>query len=787
MKGKHPHLNKGVGRHGVVAALWNKHQSNINYPSISANSIASNRYFELQGHLLASFIDSRFRLSSLEFYERYDKKAERPIAPIGTDGISVAVRSLSLKEYSNIVAKIPSCTCTDDFARKIKGLDISSSVVGTEVDNLRIDSKLLGIRRYFTRFLRVLNGWKPPQNSHRSGGAGGGHARVHGFINAPGPTGVFIEEALPADQDPDIEIPTGQRFFVNAELPIEFAATQINPNAVEASGLAPSETLEEVFPLYSPDEIKGRIFKLHFQLLAAQASAQAFPFDTSQLTPTEISAVYLRAEQWIAEYSAPNQPSMNAGVRRIGGLLARIMFCFGQPLLQAWSMRVIWITKTSSIEDSPESDQITLIIKSAEVCDWKNAHVHGFRLNGIGPDYKSIAPENLVDIDRGLASNLVLPDLFGLGKQLLSYLEEHSLAELNGFGITLEAAKKAVSNFVESFHESRITAHKISSVLPCALTSLSGDQTLGWIVTADTRKANQTRMFYTRHTIEHLQDGYTHAAKRLAKTIGIRLAVPINKELQPNSFTSIGARFVISVEDARDMIELIIHHLTKPLPKVPTEAFFRAYHRIYTMYTHLYQSLETSIRAITRPNELFLMWKTSLREYGAICAPLSDKDTKYVDRARLVQISKTLGLQFTHHQKHLDHLDLHIKSAFSSITTRRDRYPFFTIDEQDRFKDLTPTDFAEFLKDYTLCDLPPNFHRGFLRSELLRRGCQAEVIDAHLGHFGFGESPQSFISSFDYGLHVARIETVLQEIRNDIGLRPIVSKIGFIRLRGKRQ
>jgi hypothetical protein len=111
--------------------------------------------------------------------------------------------------------------------------------------------------------------------------------------------------------------------------------------------------------------------------------------------------------------------------------------------------------------------------------------------------------------------------------------------------------------------------------------------------------------------------------------------------------------------------------------------------------------------------------------------------------------------------------------------------PFAIVAPNGDLLDLTPTIFEIALNKYTACDLPSNFHRSFLRTELLRRRCPAELIDSHHGHSNFGEASHSRASSFDYRLHFERIGGFLQQIHDDIGLKPVSSHLGYKRLRGR--
>lgn len=790
--GKHPIVSRGVGRHGVVAALWNKHESSIVHSKSSAIDLkASAHFLELQAHLLASYMNCRFIMSDLAFYEEYQFDEERPIAPMSTQSISVALRMFSLRKFSHFLANIPSIPSTPEFAIAIRDFrpppdksERGNSTSSSATDS--VEPYLHSVRRYFIRFSDMQGPWRPNQSKRKRGGGSGGHARVHGFINLPGPEGVFFEDADPQSNDPDVPIPMGQRVFVLAERPSEAAEIKAAPHFVETSGLAPGELLEEIFPLYSPQEMKGQVLKGHFQRLAAEARAQVFPFDFSQLTPSEIAAVDRRANDWIAASVCHAQFDV-VNLKLVAGLIVRTMLCFGQSVHQAWSMQVVWITPATAFDELTNFEQIRLVVQADSPGDWKSACVQGFRLPGIGPDYKSDMPVGLEEVDREFTSSFLLPDLLGAGKQLAQYLQVTGRKDLHGFGIDLNAAQQAVTALLESLEEPRITANKLTGAMASIITAQTGDQTLAWIVTGDQRKGNQTRMFYMRYTTQQLNDAYVRGARRMARMVGAAPPLPVSTQLARISVPSVGARFVISIEEVRELVEQLVTHLTKPLPKVPSQGFFQQYHRRYVMYTHLFQSLETSVRAITGPNDLFRMWKTSLRDYGPVVAPLSDKDTRYSDRSRMVQIRPPLDLQFEHYQKHIEHLHLHIKSAFASIKSRQERQPFFLIDDRYQFKDLTPTDFAEFLNEYTSCPVPANFHRGFLKTELILRKIPPEIVDAHFGHAGFGESSHSWTSSFDFGLHVPRIAAAIQDIHDAIGLRPIVSQIGFIRLRGERQ
>ena len=783
IKGAHPHLGHGVERHAVVASLWSRHQASSSYPPLpNTDSLASMRYFELQGHLLASYIEARFRLSSLEFYETYIDKLERPIAPGRTQEVGVAIREFSLAKYAAVANQLPTGESTPVFASEFAKLKVSLLDLpgNTQDDAVRY---LISLRRFFDRFQRMLGGWNPPQtNKLGGGGGGGGRARRHGFVFFDGPSGVYMQEPAEANPDPDILCVIGQAVLIDLDLATTKKQKATESTALEASGLSPAETLEEVFLLFSPAEIKGRLFAAHYRRLAAEASAQAFAFDYQQLTPNEVSEIYKRAGEWIAcqNNDVPDNPQ--ARQQHVAGLLARTMLLLGQPLDRAWSIDCIW--QMDSLSTLPVCTKLTLLISAPAVGDWDNARVQGFCLPAIMPSFKLELNQNLSEIDGDSADAFLLPDHFGLGQQLFDHLKTESRTTIDGFGMKLESANKALLGFTASFGDPRITQQKISRFLSALVTAQTGDQSLSWVLTADSQKSDQPRMHYTRHPVTRLQDAYFTAAKRIQKMTGN----PLHRLSSPKGTSAqidVGTRFVMSLPEVEKMLSGMISDLKEPLAPEPTQDEFRRYHNLFVIYTALFQALETSIRSVIGPNQLFQAWVRSRSDYGLVCVGLSDKDSRYTERARAVVIREPLATQFELFQRHLSCLHHHLKICGPMLKAHLAQRPFAIVAPNGDLLDLTPAIFEIALNKYTACDLPSNFHRSFLRTELLRRSCPAELIDSHHGHSNFGEASHSRASSFDYRLHFERIGTFLQRIHDDIGLKPVSSHLGYQRLRGR--
>lgn len=66
-----------------------------------------------------------------------------------------------------------------------------------------------------------------------------------------------------------------------------------------------------------------------------------------------------------------------------------------------------------------------------------------------------------------------------------------------------------------------------------------------------------------------------------------------------------------------------------------------------------------------------------------------------------------------------------------------------------------------------------NFHRAYLRSELIARGCPGEIIDAFMGHANRGELPFLRYSTFDYEKYRQQILGYLESIQTSLDSEPL--------------
>jgi DNA-binding Xre family transcriptional regulator len=469
----------GIARHAVVAALWSVHQYAKGGSQASGHmSPEVARYIELQFHLVLSYIDSRFRLSKLDFYEQYTGTAERPIAPALTGGVGLAIRELTRNKFGVLLLQFPQNQKTPEFAQAFVATEFQTEGLGSESlsDGIRFVETL---KRYFRRYIRVQQGWKPPQKRRRGSGGSGGHRRRPGFIHFSGAKGVYFAEKTPRPDDPDLPYMDMHPVYIDRD-----GEFDDEPGALEKSGLSPNDLLEPVFQLYTPSELNSRLAAARYQRLAIEMHGQFLPFSYSNLTATEIRRLHRECETKIAGYLASTARNIQVARRHaMASLMVKVMLYLGQSFDKARNINFAWQTKKD--DDLPDLNdrKPTLLLSAAVENDWATAQVLGFWIPAISPNYRTDLDDALDEVCRETADSFLLPDHLGLGQQLLAFLRRENRPNAHIFGIDPVPAKAAVTEVIGAIADDRITIDKITRVLSAQLMQLTGDQSLVWIVT----------------------------------------------------------------------------------------------------------------------------------------------------------------------------------------------------------------------------------------------------------------------------------------------------------------
>ena len=768
---EHPILRRGLVRHSIVSAIWVFHHSAVGGPDMLSH--AGQRYMALQGHVLAVCLECRYRLSTREFYESYSGQIERPTAPMPGFVISPGLRALSQPAYDVLLEQLPSSRSTLEYAEQFRSMTFLTSSISDVQDAARARRDIECLKRFFGRFMKVLDGWKPPQTTRRGWGGGGSKTRRPGFIQLTIAPTVYVESIKPAPDDPDFAAGYGQRVFIDRD-------PQNDPNALEASGASPNETLEPCFNLIAPEDYGGRYVQIQHQRRALEMRAQQLTFANEILTPLEIDFAWKVAERLQQRIEKVSPLAEEIISRALTGLLAKLCTAFGQSLESVLNSSLIWITPDATAwELSNDDPEPALLIRSTVPGQWEGAEFVGLRLHGIMPSYRTVLPEQLEEIDGAWTDSFVLPDLVGIGPDLIASLQKTRPVG-KAFSIRKETVRRTFREALGTLHGKRITFDKLSIYLPRKVTGSSGDQSLAWMVFADDSHKDEPRMHYTRHKVTKIHTTFRRVSQHLARILGCRVPDNDPVEIAPESpDDAVGARFVLPLTQVREIVAVLVEFLVNPRIDRDDPAHITAYHNHYLFYLMLCKVMETATRSPADPSDLYRRWQ-SQQDLSDAIASLSDKTSIYFDKSRLVRISNDLGLQFSHYQDHLNHLaDMPILSL-AWATGGRQLGPFITLELQGSrlvMQAATEAWFAEMLQSVSSYSIPTNFARATLRTELLDRDCPAQVVDALLGHASQGESPFGLFSSFDYEQYRKELSSFLDNFRKELGFRQIASRL----------
>lgn len=777
LKGKgstgHPLLGEGVGRHGVVTALWASHESQgafDRYPPPETD-ISATRYFYLQAHLLRGYIEGRWKFSTLEYFENYDRAKESPVTPALTGAPTLAIREFSHAHFDAFLQKLNTQLPADEFNHHL----FSFSGEIDQLSHTHFDDGLrylASMKRFFRGVARVMNGQRPIRiTRNREGGRETGNRKWRtGFIPAKA-NGVYFKEPLAKKNDPDFQYTTAIGVWINS------GTNHVDKeNEVELSGLAPSDVLEQIFELIPAEEYQAAMQAERFKRLAIESSAQYFPWGLENLTLGEQVNLWGKINESIADFydNPPNRAE--ARYRLIVGLVMKFMMLFGQPVEAARHLRIAWIEADATFDPlNPPLIEIATLYCRRPISDNSPSVILGFGFPAISPDYSTRLGEEVEELSRPIAEGVVFPDLSGLGQDLLNFLQNENRTNDRIFGIEPQKLNAEIRGFTSEIGK-RFTPEKIERILAVEIVKQTQDPVLAWLITADTRTRNEARMFYARKPLLNLWKNYSRAASSILRRVGHKPHKITEPEHIDGHF-SIGARFVLRFDELSSLCTDLRGHLREWRREPCTHNEIIHYNDIFIFYTYIFQSIATSIRAITQPTGLMHDWINAGCPTSGFHTGIADKESRYFDKSRLIELLPELSRQFHHTRLHIQSLVSRLNLHGEWLTRSPADQLLVVVCENNTIQPLRPGWIENQFNKHLGAKVPPNFHRAFMRFELSERNVPPEIIDAFLGHANSGESPFSRFSTFDYGQALNVLALVIREIITQLGLEPIESRL----------
>jgi integrase len=268
---------------------------------------------------------------------------------------------------------------------------------------------------------------------------------------------------------------------------------------------------------------------------------------------------------------------------------------------------------------------------------------------------------------------------------------------------------------------------------------------------------------------------YLQCAADLAGEIPRARGEPATKTDRPivKSEEHLGARHcptlvtaAAAVTTLRDRVSQV-PKLQLPKSQEEQEVFIR-HHNDLTLYTYWMFAFTTGIRAVVHPYPRI----ESVDLHTGILT-IEDKRANSGDpgyKRRLVWLPPVVRQQMQAYRVYLDELKRKYKIASEESC-------FFLSLARDEMRPVSIRPLELQSRVEALLPYPTNIQRLFLRSELLERGCGAEVVDAFMGHWSFGEEPWAPFSTFNYAVYFSTLKGYLVPLLLEMGFDVVRRRI----------
>jgi hypothetical protein len=746
--GKHPLMGKGIERYPVYAAMCNSQEAD-------AKSDLFRLFRLLQGHLLIAHVLATRDHTELKEFEEHSGKEELLRKRANPYFAAYAVRDLSRLKSSDLLSKLLVESAPDDFVVGLHAIAPGSFTATKRLNDLVLFfEKAVGNREQGTR-------------AGGGGGAGFGE-RIHG-----GKTDLNFEWELNDRDDQNqnqSQHSTVRRVRVTREKRDELLDLDDYPFDDVEDELGTSEFDDRAYQSNPGAYQEASTAQLNHVVMANQM----FPWSYGTLALAELDELMKRSNA--LKLIASNRELSPRELDELELLaLVNVMFWTGNSLERARRLNYFGFpaaNRNVNLALIPATDK--------EIPRW--------RIAAPLPTYRRPQPEVSDKLDRAPFEYLELPDVADASRLVLELIRQRSLHGLDRNVRSENAGQRRASALVfwqkKNWYEtglkkltagrdpqSRITKTRISSYLfSRILQATKNDYVVASIVTGRDLPLARVRLFYACPSANRLQSVYVKTAAKIRGELDRILGVmPTERplfSLEPED-SYIGNRLCPKIAAVRVAIGELIQRISD-LSNYQSDEEYRQYHNYYTLYTIMMFAYSTGIRGIRTPyldpGEIF----QSVGKNGV--SVITDKDSGIGYKAKLAWIPPSL-------MKHMEyHSDFVSRSPFLYEAQTRNWPCFFIKQEMKGIEEVRPGTLATFTGDFIqqFLPFPANIHRRFVSSELLDRGCPAEVVEAWMGHWHRGEEWWGPSSSLTFKQYCEALRFHLVPLlENEIGFRPI--------------
>jgi hypothetical protein len=753
--GKNPMERRGFEADAVYSALCETH----------ALKGYEEKYRLLQGHVLFAFSLALGELSSLETYQevcqairdsgkkelKQNGEAIREPLPYPCYRVGYALRRLSRDKpaWTTLLGVLEVNRSPSSFAAWIGAFELVPGTIESKEareDFRFIQNFLVGI--YKDQWKKVVR---------RAGGTRESTTRdsVHGTVEF-GLWGSVFTQTVDGSADQDDEF----YYFIN--LLTEEEREQLGNSADD------SDEGNEFFVTKSSNHGPPRqsSWKQNNRKMMAN---QFLPYDYDELNGSQLGLLWSGLDLWWKKVK-PEDPSRELSRKELLtleiGALLWVMLWTVSPISRAMCLDV-----PSNPDDQTESP-LSLLITDDE----KGEEIRSWRVKGLPPRADTECPNS-----RPVADHILLPDICGGSAWVIAFWRRKQNRAPAIFDRPLKEYQRRIGGLLREFREKNciadpITAARYSKVLFWRILRQSGhDFSAFSLITGQDHSLNRSRLHYTTRQIADMQRLYAKCAQDLAGEIASVLGTqfhPIDFPIRESEMY-LGAHQCptfatvrTAVTTLRDRVRLT-PQLQLPKSREERKAFAR-HHDELTLYTYWMFAFATGIRGIVAPYPRIELIDPQTGTYTIEDKTANSGALGY--KRRVVRLPPVLLGQ-------MQAYDAYLRGLKRKYQLEGDGPCFFLAldDEKLRPVAIRPVELQSRAEE--LLPFPANTQRLFLRSELLGRGCGAEIVDAFMGHWAFGEEPWAPYSTFNYAVYFDALKPYLGPLLKELGFEVVRKRI----------
>ena len=735
----HPIVGHNSSQYPLYTSLWNS----------CGNTQLQEKYSLLQAHLFYAHAESLFKINNRNDYENN-------LGRIGWKGLinspyaaALSLRELSLVEYSTYLSNLPVELTPYKFAESIENISqINDQTFLTRINNLAtFVQKSVGVIR-----------WRPKKGaSHASHG---GSKWIKGYVGNDFKIKELSLEQLSDLDDPDDDwgiFSQLSEIELESKLFDELNDLDLNPQEYDSQDLFLSE-------IETGLRLGGYSAATAAQVRHVSMANQLLPWNYSYLSIQELAIALDKTTRWCVSIQSKESFDQSDMHKLEAICLMRVMLFTASAFERARQLLILPSTHQN------ESAALALITDDFDKVLW--------RIHAIQPDYKTTKQVN-DGTEKKLGEYFYLDDLANTKYYLKLLLQKRQYSSKS----TVVKSKRSYHFFrtrpntlldnlkallKEIDPSGRLTVSKLSKFMfGLLLKESKGDVCAASTIAGEEHPLAHVRMFYSMISIADLQRQYFNAVQNVVVlTHQAQNKVNTIKQSAPTELQDfyVGSRLCPTFEAVKNAITRLRGEI-QTARKNHDEIRF---HNLFTLLTLWRFAFATACRAIETP----YLPTAKIDEETGIGA-LSDKDNCAGYKTRLIWLPQEVYNLMTQYEVHSSTF----LNTISANESRQD-YTVFLIEKTSKgrkvIKEVTevvsvsPKKLLPVMSEFL--NYPANFHRRFMRSELITRGCPMEVVDGWMGHWSSGEEPWATHSSFSFLQYQHALQIYLVPILKEIGL-----------------